>query len=36
MSKTMNMYSPEVRECAVRLVFDNEGHESRWQASGRL
>jgi len=33
MSKTTNKYSPEVRQRAVRLVFDNQGqHASRWQA----
>lgn len=33
MSKTKNKFSPEVRDLAVRPVFDNEGqHGSRWQA----
>jgi len=33
MNKTTNKYSPEVRERAVRMVLDNQGHhDSRWSA----
>lgn len=33
MSKTMNKYSPEVRERAVRMVLDNAGqHDGRGAA----
>ena len=33
MSKQSTRYSPEVRERAVRLVFDQQGqHESQWEA----
>ncbi len=36
MNKTMNKYSPEVRERAVRMVLSNEDqHESRWSLAGR-
>lgn len=31
MSRTMNKFSPEVRECAIRLVLYKEHeHSSRW------
>lgn len=34
---TSNRYSPEVRERAVRLVFEQQGeHESQWAAIGSI
>ena len=34
---TSKRYSPEVRERAVRLVFEQEGqHESQWAAIGSI
>lgn len=33
MNKTMNKYSPEIRERSVRMVLNGAGqHESRWAA----
>ena len=33
MDKTTNKYTPEVRECAGRMVLNGAGqHESRWSA----
>ena len=31
MSKTTNQFSPEVRECTVRLVLDTEGQSASWR-----
>ncbi len=34
---TQNRYSPEVRERAVRMVFEHQGeHESQWVAIGSI
>jgi transposase len=34
---TQNRYSPEVRERAVRMVFEHQGeHESQWAAIGSI
>ena len=34
---TSKRYSPEVRECAIRLGFEREGeHDSQWAAIGSI